>query len=159
MKNIPFSKTQLESIFDYNQKSGMLFWKNGKRAGSNLYNGYRRVKLQGVEYKEHRLIWVLFFDKQPKQLIDHINGIKDDNRIENLREASVSQNTCNSKLSVRNNTKTKGVYYNHKRKKYIVNCSINGNSKYLGSYKTLEEAQNTIRNYREKIHGEYTNHG
>lgn len=167
MKNIPFSQKELNELFFFDKNSGFLIWKNcpsnknknGKRAGCKLHNGYRRVKIGGEDYKEHRIIWIMHYNQQPKEFIDHINGIKDDNRIQNLREATNSQNVCNSRTGSRNNTGVKGVYYNSKRKRYTASCCLNGESKFLGSFIDIVDAENAVKNYREILHKEFTNHG
>ena len=88
----------------------------------------------------------------PKQ-IDHINCIKDDNRIENLREATNSQNFWNVFRKKKSETGVKGI-----RKlgnKFQARLAVNNKTIYLGVYKTLEEAQHIIKQGRKLHHGEY----
>ena len=67
--------------------------KYGKEVGYlDKSTGYRYVEINGISYYSHRLIWFMHYGTWPKGQIDHINGIKDDNRIENLREATASEN-------------------------------------------------------------------
>lgn len=90
--------------------------KNGNRlrfsrdnvAGNLDDTGYYRVMLKGKNYKVHRIIWVLFY-KKLEQCIDHINGIKTDNRINNLRNVSQALNCKNSGLKKNNTSGITGV--------------------------------------------------
>lgn len=80
-------------------RDGGLFWidgpNSGMRVGTVLRNGYRRVHYKGKNYPEHRLVWVWHTREMPKGHIDHINRIRDDNRIENLRDVSPLENAKN----------------------------------------------------------------
>lgn len=88
----------------YEASTGELFWvkaaKNkrhliGKRAGTIERNGYWHVRIDGVSYSQHRLIWLMFTDAWPKMVIDHIDGNKLNNRIENLRDVDQWTNSVN----------------------------------------------------------------
>ena len=100
------SQEYLREIFDY--KDGQLIWKLprskiqvGQKTGHLNFHGYLNTKLDGKNYRTHRLIFMWHYGYLPKQ-IDHINGIKDDNRIENLREVSDSENSYNQNLKSNN---------------------------------------------------------
>lgn len=120
---------------------GKLYWlksrgrvKAGDEAGSYRSNGYRQVKLNGKPYKEHRVIWELHNGPIPEGLeIDHINRVRDDNRIENLRLATRSENSLNNGH--------KGVHFNTQYGDWRAKIMIQGKSHYLGSYDTEEEAR------------------
>lgn len=112
-------KEVIAEIFEY--KEGSLYWlieakdgqPKGTKAGRTTSNGYRQIKYNGKLYMEHILIWVLFGNELPKGfLLDHINRIKDDNRIENLRIATRSQNIANSSIRKNCKSKYKGVIFN-----------------------------------------------
>ena len=91
----------VRELFDY--RDGKTYWredagtrvKAGDRAGCKDALGYRRVNRIGKIYYEHHLIWLWHNGEFPEKNIDHINGIKDDNRIENLRDVSQSENLRN----------------------------------------------------------------
>ena len=103
MKPIAIPLAQLRDALEY--RDGALFWKaqrptiaGGRRAGTKTAKGYRQVCLNGRLYLEHRLVWCWHSNQDlPASVeIDHINRIRDDNRIENLRLASSSLNKANS---------------------------------------------------------------
>ena len=94
-----------KDIIDYNPETGIFIWKKkisnknvvGKRAGYLSSNGYRYLTIYKKMYLESRVAWYMIHGKFPDNEIDHINRIKDDNRIINLREATRSQQILNSK--------------------------------------------------------------
>lgn len=104
------------SMFHY--KRGKLYWKDtmgsraleGIEAGSVTYEGYRRITVARKEYRTHRLIFLMHHGYMP-EIVDHINGVRDDNRIENLRAATINENCYNCKLSKSNKSGVKGVYW------------------------------------------------
>ena len=131
--------------------TGKIIWKNdsvgrgrphlkGEECGCIDSNGYRyiSVSVNGF-YKRllaHRLAWYIYYGVMPNKLIDHINGNRTDNRIENLREVTSGQNLRN-----RHNRKSKTGHTNiHKdRKSYRVQFWINGRNKTIFKSKDLEE--------------------
>lgn len=86
----------------YDRESGKLFWRVrlsnnrvGAEAGSVAKNGYRKLSLRGVEFYTHRIIWLIETGVLPVGQIDHRNTDRSDNRFDNLRLATPSQNNCN----------------------------------------------------------------
>ena len=106
--------------FNYNEETGWLTWKNckykkknGKRVGSlNKLTGYKHIQINGKGYLEHIIIWLWFYGVLPDYDIDHINRIKDDNKIINLRETNHSCNMKNIGLKSNNKTDITGVRKN-----------------------------------------------
>lgn len=117
--------------------------KNGLQAGSIVgtkdKNGYLKTLIKRKPYRVHRLIWIMHHGYEP-QVLDHINGIPDDNRIENLREATHSQNNLNRRMHHRNKSGFKGVSWIAQRNLYRASVFINGVKHVFGHYKTAEEA-------------------
>jgi hypothetical protein len=97
---------EVDDLFKYDPDTGFLFrkkewgpWKSGDKAGTlNKINGYVIISI-GTEtrrsYRAHRLAWLLYYGKWPENEIDHINRLRADNRIINLRQATPSQNMAN----------------------------------------------------------------
>ena len=109
------SKT-LEACIKYDPLSGDLTWKTsgrgvkiGKRLGSPDGRGYVQLMFNRKKLMAHRLAWFLHYGKWPKAQIDHINGIRDDNRIENLRDVTQTENMRNAKLYATNKSGVNGI--------------------------------------------------
>lgn len=103
-------KYDIEGIrreLDYDPKTGRFWWK--VEPGTVPTNGYRYIRVNQVMMLAHRLAWVLYYGVEPPGLVDHINGDRLDNRIENLRIATYSQNGANAKRHSRNTSGLKGV--------------------------------------------------
>lgn len=117
--------------------------REGDIVNSYSDGGYLKVKINRRMYKVHRIIWFMQYGYWPDE-IDHINGIKDDNRLENLREVNHEEN-CKNRLMRRDNTSgVTGVSFEKRRNRWIARTSINGKEKYLGSFKNLEEAEQRV---------------
>lgn len=132
---------------NYDPETGVLTYsskaKGNKRAGDKVGcidgHGYIKVMFQGRMYYAHRMVWMMINGRAPAGVIDHINGIKTDNRIANLRESSISQNGANSDLALRGGelrgtTKLKSGRFQSQIKR-------EGKAYYLGSYSTREDAR------------------
>lgn len=111
---ITFEK--LKNLFEYNQDSGELLYlvtkgrcKAGEKVGTLLTNGYLRTVIDHRSYYIHRLIFLYHHGRLPKE-IDHVNGIKTDNRISNLRECLRQGNEGNKTLKSHNTSGFKGVF-------------------------------------------------
>ena len=133
----------------YDPTSGMFFWvkkpqrgiRAGARAGMRKQDsGYRRVKIEGKWYYEHRLAWLYMTGVIPSLEIDHINGVPDDNRWENLRQATSTINKQNQRRAHINNKSTGilGVYPN--KKGFLARITVAKRPKHLGTFKTKKEA-------------------
>ena len=137
------SQELLKEYFEY--KGGNLWWiKNrpgsfaGKQFGSTV-TGYRHGRFFGKRYYEHKLVWLYHYGYWPKEL-DHINGVRDDNRIENLREVTRQQNMFNRPSKKGSSSKYKGVCWNKNAKKWVACHQLKGEkTKHLG-YFTCELA-------------------
>lgn len=140
---------QLVDLLDYNKDTGIFTWKVrlgpralvGNVAGSvDKTTGYTNIRLGGKAYKAHRLAWLWCMQKWPDKMIDHINGIRDDNRLDNLREASSQENQQNRSKQVNNTSGFKGVSWNNSKNKYIAQITLDGKVTHLGYFLTAEVA-------------------
>jgi hypothetical protein len=146
---------ELHQLFDYNADTGVLYWKSrqrvtGRSVGAKDSKGRLRTEINGKSYAVHHVIFALHYNRWPIYQLDHINQIKDDNRICNLREATNTQNSYNRKSK---NKLAKGVSL-HKGK-YIARIRANGVTKHLGSYDNLAAAAKSYEIASVKYHGEF----
>jgi len=153
----------LLNAFEY--KNGEIYWKTkisrivkvGKKAGSFDAKGYKEVGIQGKSYKVHRVIFMMFNGYLPKEL-DHIDGNRSNNCIENLRDATSSQNNYNQKLKSNNTSGYKGVSWCKYKEKWTVRVTTNKKVKQVGYFDDLELASLVAIEARNKYHSEYARH-
>ena len=163
MDNNEITQELLKEHFEY--RDGHLWWvkpksnrvKVGQQFGTCLDGGYRQGMLKGNLYLEHRLIWLYHYGKWPKDQIDHINGIRDDNRVKNLREVTNQQNQFNRK-SYGKTSAYKGVSWHKQRKKWRAQYAYKGKRYHVGCYETEEAAAEAYRKATEHLHKEFANY-
>lgn len=128
----------------------------GKPAGRVSKAGYVRLSIDGTRYRAHRLAWFYMTEDWPKEQIDHKNGVRSDNRWENLREATQQQNSANMMRGT-NALGVKGVvrYQGITGERFRAHITVNRKAIYLGSFMTLEEAAAAYRDAAEEHFGEY----
>jgi hypothetical protein len=163
------SQERLRELFEYRDHESQPFiWKIslsnrvkiGDVAGcSTSVSGYCQVGIDDTYLRIHRLVWIYHNGDIPdKMFVDHIDGDKLNNRIENLRLATRSQNQHNCKKQSNNTSGVKGIGWNKQRKKWRARITINGKSIWLGYYNTIEEAEAAITAARNNLHGEFARH-
>jgi len=159
------NKEQLQELFKYDD--GLIWIKVskyntrhlGKFAGSLQKNGYYRVRINGVIYQLHRMVWIYHNgDISNGMMIDHIDGDKSNNRIENLRLATNSQNQYNRKICSKNTSGVKGVHWRNDTNKWTARFENMGKKINLGCFIVLEEAEAAIIAARNNLHGEFARH-
>lgn len=136
----------LQSILYYNEITGIFTWrisnsnrvKIGDRAGVINNQGYILIGIKGELYRSHRLAWLYVYGTWPKNQIDHINGIRTDNRIKNLREVTHRENLQNQ--NKHRDGHLVGTRFNKKAKKWQAQIQIEGKKIHLGYYNTQLEA-------------------
>jgi hypothetical protein len=152
----------IKEYFDY--KDGILYWKKSKRkikvgdVAGHFSKGYLVTKFNYKNYYNHRLIYLYHHNKLPNY-IDHINGNKADNRIENLRETSLTENQFNRTTNNNSSSGIKNISWFSPSNKWRVVCQINKKFKHFGLYDNLYDASHVARRIRNKYHGEFVNHG
>jgi hypothetical protein len=162
MKKEKIKHQTLKNLLKYEEKTGNFFWINNgagrnfkKPAGFVDFKGYRLIKLLGNTYMLHRLAWFYITGEWPKEQIDHINGNKSDNRFENLREASNSQNQFNLGLRSTNKSGYKGVSWSKVKGKWHAVAYLNYKSYSLGFYDDIIEAAQAYKDFAKIVHGEF----
>lgn len=157
---------ELHRKFDYEESTGVFtnkesYFKShvGRVAGCLHHSGYRYVRINGVAYAEHRLAWLYVTGENPNGYIDHIDGNRSNNAFSNLRIATREQNNSNAKRRVDNKSGIKGIDWHNLCNKW--QCRVQSGKKRItiGYYDSIEEATNAIKDYRETVHKEFTNHG
>jgi len=119
--------------------------------------GYLYIQVDGGRYFAHRVAWFYQTGSWPAEMIDHINGVKSDNRFANLREATRSQNMQNRRTYKSNACGLKGVGWNIRRNRWQAKISVNGTRMFLGYFDTPEEAHAAYVAAAERHHGEFAN--
>lgn len=174
-KELPTQEYLLE-CFRYEPETGLLYWRErplyhfcrdnignmcntnhaNKIAGTVTSRGYVALRFGKIKYLAHRIIWKWYYGEDPKFLIDHINGIKDDNRICNLREATILENNRNmTRVNSKNTSGHIGVHYDKKIDKWVVKIRVAGERKHIGAYLTKEEAVKARLEAASKYFGEF----
>jgi hypothetical protein len=152
----------LKTYLHYCPETGLFTWlrkisqnAKGSVAGTTTYQGYVAIAIAGKKYLAHRLAWLYMTGEMPSDLLDHINGIKNDNRIANLRPANKILNGQNMPRLKSNNTSGyTGVVKCSRSSKWIAQINVNRQCKVIGRYATAEEASEAYLSYK-KIHHEY----
>jgi hypothetical protein len=154
---------EVRALFDYNPVTGEFIRfigipgaSAGVVKGCIRPDGYGQISVNRKRELTHRLVWLWVHGYLPYQ-IDHIDGDKLNNRIDNLREATTSQNHGNTVKSIRNKSGFKGVRQRNKR--WAASIKILGVATYIGTYATPEEAHAAYCAKAREIHGEFFNAG
>lgn len=117
-------------------------------------SGYRKVCVRGYGFFAHRVMWVFMCGAEPP-LLDHINGVRDDNRIANLRVADAAQNAHNKRVNRTSKSGIKGINYDQSRNKWRARIRIEGRNITLGRFESAEAAGNAYRETALAYRGEF----
>lgn len=135
------TQDELKKVLSYNSVTGVFTWIVPRRCGSisagdkagNLNNqGYIQIQIDKKRYLGHRLAWLYIYGFFPENSLDHINRVRDDNRIENLREVSNSCNIRNSKPHANNTSGVRGVCWDKATQRWQADIKVNGRKIGLG---------------------------
>lgn len=153
------SQTALRQLLRYAPETGSLIWcvSRGKAAAGSIAgvhdaHGYIVIRLFGILYKAHRLVWLYVNGEFPSGDIDHVNGVRDDNRIDNLRDASRAQNQQNMKLYANNTSGYPGVVWDKSRGKWAARINVGGVMKNLGRFSEPGDAFLAYQDAKRKHH-------
>lgn len=151
---------QLKSVIKYIPVCGLFLWthnypgfKGGTVAGWTKRGGYTYLSIYGKTYLAHRLAWLYTYGEWPPAQIDHIDGDPSNNRIENLRLATGSENQQNRKIASNNTSGAKGVSKIGNR--FRAQIKVFGKLRNLGTYGTLNEAADAYKAAAERYFGEF----
>ena len=155
MPNI-ISIKEAKSTYIYNHESGLIF-KGGKEAKNTNLKGHLHITHDGILLKYHRLAWAIYYGEWPKDQIDHINGIRGDNRIANLRSVSNQENSKNRRRSSNNTSGYMGVSFHKGSRKWQSYICVDGKFIFLGKFADKEDAI-IKRKTAERDYGFHQNH-
>jgi hypothetical protein len=151
------SEVDPREYLSYDPETGIIRWikvpkyttkaKAGDVAGTLRDDGYLELKLLGKKHKAHRLVWFLHYGVWPTKLIDHENGIRVDNSIKNLREATHAQNQQN-----RSSEDVKGISYHKRDRKWQVRISANGIQEWVGAFTLESDAITAYQKRKAELH-------
>jgi hypothetical protein len=151
-------------IYAYDPDAKGLIWrghKNPKRpwppigavVGGDDGHGYRMCLVLGHKFKVHQVVWIMHYGEFPAKAIDHINGDRRDNRLENLRLADDQQNSQNMKTAKRSMEGVKKDKHSPKYRAVVQHC---GRKIHLGSFDTPEAANAAYIEGKRRICGEFS---
>lgn len=167
LENPSFSAlaARFQELFRYSD--GQLYWRSsigsakaGSRAGFQKPNGtktkkfYEFIQVDGKTYPTHRIVYAMFTGELP-EIIDHIDQDTLNNRIENLRPASQSENLCNRGKNVTNTSGYKGVYFEKSKNKWRAEIAKDGKKHRLGLFESAADAADAYQRAAKKLHGEF----
>ena len=158
------TKEMLHNLFEY--RDGHIYYKvskgrckDGSKAGTyRPHDKAYQVIINGKHYLTHRIVFMMQNGYLP-EFVDHIDGNRSNNKIENLREATHSQNAQNAKVRKDATSGVKGVSWSKVDKVWRVRVQANGKRTDFGGYEDLELADLVATEARDKFHGKFANHG
>ena len=141
MAKTDLSAAVLRMNLNYDRSTG-LFHRPGysKPPGRLTTKGYRQISINGQRYMAHRLAWLYVHGVWPTDQLDHINGLKDDNRIANLREVSNKQNAENVRLFSHNKSGRTGVGWSEREGMWRADIKHHKRTIHLGRFPTIIDA-------------------
>ena len=147
MSQTELTAERLRELLSYDPETGVFRWIKARRAvtvgaiaGGEDGNGYLRIKINETKHLSHRLAWLYIHGEWPAQQMDHINGVRHDNRLVNLRQATPGENQQNVSAHRNNPSKQLGVDWYKPRNKWRARIKINRKETYLGIFEKLEDA-------------------
>lgn len=152
----------IRAVLDYCPDTGVFTWSKdvnrrskGSVAGGRDQTGYWIIGVNRQQYKAHRLAWLLHYGTNPEGEIDHLNLIKTDNRIANLRDASRFGNQQNFPKLSTNTSGYKGAHFDKQSKRWRGTIQANGKRHHLGWFPDAETAGKAYDEASRRLHGTF----
>lgn len=155
---------ELKGVLEYNPITGYFLWlgeksfyrMRGKRAGVLQPNGYRNIQIAGRRFHEHKLAFIYMEGSAPSLPIDHKNGVKSDNRWENLRAVRHADNMHNQRRPHKNNRSGfLGVVVRPGSNRFWSKIRVDSKNIHLGVFDTAEEAHSAYLKAKVSMHSGY----
>jgi hypothetical protein len=162
------SHVGFEDVLRYEPDTSKFFWlmarprktRAGDPAGHLNKKGYIEIRYNHITYQAHRIAWYLHTGQDPYPLgLDHVNGERADNRINNLRLATPAQNAKNMRKREGTTSTYKGVSWHRKSGKWQAQIRVDGRSMYLGCHDSQLDAHLAYCAAAARLHGEFANFG
>ncbi len=148
------TQERLLEFLHYDPKTGIFTWLKSTnkrivvgRAAGAISLGYTLISIENCIYRAHRLAWLYVYGVWPNKDIDHINRIRSDNRIENLREATKFENARNIGKMSTNTSGLKGVTWDKDRNKWKSHARVNGKTFNLGRFDSKQDASKAYEKF------------
>jgi hypothetical protein len=165
-KRILPTAEELKSVFHYDPETGEFLNKTDRartpKAMSGMVagyisksHGYRMLSWKNNALLGHRVAWTMHYGEWPIDEIDHINNIRFDNRIANLRQASKEENNRNKVISRRNTSGIKGVTWLKSRQKWVAKICFKRKHTTIGYFTLKEKAAEAYAEAAHRLHGEF----
>ena len=159
------TQAEVKELLRYEADTGLFYWlvergsiQLGQVAGwrsGKAPNIYIIITINGYYYRAHRLAWFYVHGRWPLDQIDHIDGSGVNNCIGNLREATCSENLRNMRLTCRNTSGVKGVFWDKERNAWLVRIRSNGRYRHVGRFANLACAATAYRDAAAREYGEF----
>lgn len=155
---------RLKEVLSYNAETGVFTWRlnlsNRQRRDAVAgcickQSGYRLIGIEGKVYKASRLAWFMVHGEWPSDTIDHVNTVRDDDRLQNLRLATRAENQRNRTRQKNNTSGFKGVHWHPQSGMWRARIVLGGKHTCLGLFKSLLDAAASYQSAAEKLHGAF----
>ncbi len=171
-QEILLSQSEAIRLIDYDPETGKFVWRErakglpgwtcswnqkwaGRTAGTRMPNGYLFFRILDMNFLAHRIAWLYVHGFWPPHQIDHINMIRDDNRIANLRLATNAENTMNRLVQGNNRAGVRGAHFHKASGLWHATITKNGRTHSLGYYRNPDDAGKAYWNAAKILHGEF----
>lgn len=141
------TQERLKELLEYNPDTGEFIWlksrlssRIGEISGTLRPDGYRVMRLDSIQYRANRLAFLYMNGYHPEHVIDHINGIKGDNRWANLRHVTQGVNNKNTSKQANNSSGHTGIHITKGLGRFKARAKLNNKDVYLGTYDDIEDA-------------------